>query len=139
MRFDATRQWQTVQVNARFYRSLFVELLLLFYVGLLAAGGAWRSAKAAVKENWALLLPAFTGLAVYLFATNLVVSNIRTQPSTRYVASLIVLLFAAVFSGIRLADSRRTRVTLWTMTVAALLIGGSSLTLLTANELQSVL
>ncbi|PYR49346.1 MAG: hypothetical protein DMF89_12880 [Acidobacteria bacterium] len=139
LRFDAAKQWSTVQVNARFYWSLFVELLVLFYVALLAGGGAWRSAKAAVTEQWALLLPAFTGLAVYLVATNLAVSNIRTQPSTRYVASFIVLVFAAAVAGIRLTDSRRPRVTLWAMTAAALLLGGSGLARLTASELHAVL
>jgi hypothetical protein len=138
-RFDAAKQWGIVQVNARFYWSMFVELLAIFYAALLVGGGSWRSARAAMRENWPLIVPALTGLAVYLVATNLAVSNIRTQPSTRYVAPFIVLLFASAVSSVRLIDSPRSRVTLWAMTVAALLLGASSLTRLTASDLQSVL
>jgi hypothetical protein len=80
---------------------------------------------ALVTQNWKLLIVSGGGLMTYLLGTDLPAANIPTQPSTRYVAVFVLLLFAAVVSAIRLPDSRQARSLLGALAlVTAVALGG---------------
>jgi hypothetical protein len=107
--------------------------------GLLLCLGAFRQSVAGVlNDNWKLLLVSATGLVAYLLATDLVVSNIATQPSTRYVAVFVVILFAAMFSGVRLPDSDRSRRALAALTVLGAVLTGVHFTARSALRPQAI-
>ena len=59
-----------------------------------------------------------------MLGTNLSAANIPTQPSTRYAAVFVVLLFAAVASGIRLRSARSRRLLIALALTVGVLVGG---------------
>jgi hypothetical protein len=69
-----------------------------------------------------LLLPAVAGLGIYFVGVNILSTLIITQPGTRYLAPFIVLLFAGVFSSIRLPNTLEAKKLLAAMTVATFVI-----------------
>jgi hypothetical protein len=122
--FSAAAQLKTSASNAGFYARMFLLPVAALYAMLFALGALRASVAGAVRDNWRLLLVSGTGLVIYLLATDLVVSNIPTQPSTRYVAVFVVMLIAAMVSGIRLPDSGRSRRALARLAVVAAILTG---------------
>jgi hypothetical protein len=136
IRFNLTAELKTIAANLQFYAPMFLMSVGVFYLVLLCFDGFFESVAATVNDHWRLLVPAAAGLAVYMVCTNLAVADIRTQPSTRYVAVFVVLLLTAVVSGVRLPDSRRSRRLLAVITVTAATIIVGRLSFLAADDLK---
>ncbi len=122
IRFDPRQQLRVMRRNFMFYRSLFLDPLLLCFAVLLLTCGVGRSLKA-LRDNWVLVLPATAGLAVYLVCTDLAVSSLPAQPSSRYVAPFVVLLFVGVASAVSLNAPRRG-IAARVLLVATIVFGG---------------
>lgn len=105
--FDLGAQLRAARTNLAFYLRTFGWPLLLF-CGALALVGPGSFA-ALVTTHWRLLFLVACALGLYLAATNLDLANVPGQPSTRYIAAFLVLLFGAMISAIRARDSRWRR------------------------------
>src|SRR5207244_13083362 len=109
LRFNAPAELETIKANFAFYARMFLVSVSAFYIVLLCGGGFFASIAAAVTENWRLLFPAAAGLAVYMLGANMALADIPSQPTTRYVASFVVMLLTGMLSGVRLPASRSSR------------------------------
>ena len=138
LHFSAPAQLRAVVSNAQFYGGMFLPAVAAFYAALLLGGGFVASIRALLQHEWRLLLVAAAGLATYMFGTNLTAANIPTQPSTRYIAVFIIMLFAAMTSGIRLRDSTRSRGLLIALTLAAAVLLGGRLAVWSVLNLRTV-
>ena len=126
-RFDLKQQTKVVAKNLLFAWTTFLGALAFVYLALIIGGDRVRHSLAALKANVVVLIPAAAGLLVYLVATDLPKSDIPTQPAMRYIAPFAVLLFAGVFSSVRLRDSEESRRWLTGVTLAAVAVVGSTL------------
>lgn len=116
--FNFIRQIKVLAVNIFFYYQLFIGSLIFAYLILVFVGGKfWLSVKDLVN-NWRLIIPAVAGLAIYMIAIDMPASFMQT----RYIAPFIVLLFAGVFSSVRLPDSQESKRLIAGMTLATFLI-----------------
>lgn len=106
-RFKPVRQFTAFLDNIYFFSTVFLGSLIFGYVTLLYAGGRpWLSVRA-LAGNWPLIIPAVAGLGVYAIGTNVESAwSGELQPSTRLIAPFVVLLFAGVFSSLRLYNSK---------------------------------
>ncbi len=82
--------------SARIYLELFVKggLFLAVLILLFRRPRRWSWMRD-VGENWILLIPALAGLAMYA----------PVHVETRYVGAFIVIFWAGVLAGVRVADS----------------------------------
>ena len=126
-RFNLRRQIAILARNIFFYYELFFGSLIFSYLILVCAGGKfWLSVKD-LKENWKLLTLAVAGLGAYAIGIDLPRANAGAfQPSTRYIAPFIVLLFTGVFSSVRLPNSQESKRLIAGMTIATLVLIGNS-------------
>jgi hypothetical protein len=124
IKFNFTRQIAILVENAIYYYYLLGSLIFGYLILVFLSGKFWLSVKN-LTESWRLLIPAVAGNGIYMLAQNMPEQIIDRQPSTRYIAAFIVLLFAGVFSSVRLNDSQETKRVITGMTIAALVtIGG---------------
>jgi len=80
---------------------MFGKALLVLALVVVCLGAATRSRTVVLQRYPHLLLLTGAGLTTYLLATNLSVANIASQPSTRFVAPFVVLLFVVLVSSLR--------------------------------------
>jgi len=136
--FNAAAQLRTVVANLQFSAGMFLPAVAVLYAAIAFLGGFIASIRALVFQEWRLLLLAAAGLATYMFGTNLSAANIPTQPSTRYIAVFIVMLFAALASSIRLPDFAGSRRLLTALTLTAAVLLSGRLALWTVRNAGSV-
>ena len=74
-----------------------------------------------------------------MLTTDLDEVSIETQPSTRLIAPFIVLLFAGVFSSVRLPNSQDSKRLIAGMTITALVLVGGDLAYQAGNALWNEL
>ncbi len=96
--------------NTQFYWRMFLGVLVLVYAVL----GLWigrvkpvliKPNFASLIGNWHLLIPSIAGLTLYAISTNFTVNNLVHQPSSRFIAPFVVILFAGLYSSIKLPNS----------------------------------
>lgn len=122
LKFNFIKQIKVLFKNAFYYYQEFLGGLVFGYLIVVALGGKfWHSVKE-LTENWRLLVPAAAGLAVYMLGIDMPGAFIETQPSTRYIAPFIVLLFAGVFSSVRLPDAKDSKRLIVGITLATFLL-----------------
>lgn len=120
--FDFEKQRQVIVDNIVYYYQLFFAGLLFSYLILVSFTGRLRLALKDLNPNWMLLLPAIAGLGIYFLGVNILSTLIKTQPGTRYLAPFIVLLFAGVFSSVRLPNTSEAKKLLVAMTLATFIV-----------------
>jgi hypothetical protein len=127
MRLDLKRQTNVLAKNLVFAWSTFLGALAFGYLALISGRDRFLSSLAALKSNVTLLVPAAAGLAAYFLAADLPQNDLETQPAMRYIAPFAVLLFAGVFSSVRMPDSKESRQWLKGITFAAVAVVFASL------------
>jgi 4-amino-4-deoxy-L-arabinose transferase-like glycosyltransferase len=109
LKFNPIKQIKVLFKNIFYYYQIFLGGLIFGYLIIVTlSGNFWHSVKQ-LNENWMLLIPAAAGLGIYMIGIDMPIAHIETQPSTRYIAPFIVLLFAGVFSSVRLPDSQKSK------------------------------
>jgi len=98
--FNFKRQLITCARNAYFYYEQFLLVLLFGYLLMLWMRDETRVGWKNLVSNGRILIPAIAGLGVYMIAMDLPASYFPLQPTTRYVAPFIVILFACVFASV---------------------------------------
>ncbi len=123
LKFNLKRQIKVLVGNATFFYNQFLAGLVFTYLIFICVENRyWLSVKD-LKENWRLLIPAVTGLGIYL----LVIDLSGAFKPMRYIAPFVVLLFAGVFSSVRLPNSQQTKRLIAGMTIATSFLMGSQL------------
>jgi len=114
------KQLKILVRNILFYYRRFLGALFFGYIILaFASGKSWTSLRF-LRENWRLLFVAISGLGAYSLVADMQVVGSPMQPSLRYVAPFVVLLFAGVFSSVRLPNSVESKRLVAGMTVATM-------------------
>ncbi|MBD2021542.1 hypothetical protein H6F43_15285 [Leptolyngbya sp. FACHB-36] len=136
-KFDLNKQIAVLVKNVQFCTIEFFAFLLIFYLILLALGGRFLPNRAA-KQAWWLLLPAAAGLGAYMIGTDLTLTSYDVQPSTRYLAPFIVLLFTGCFLAVRLPDSAIARKRLTIVALVVVLIAHGRLLGYAKSNLEEI-
>lgn len=126
-RFSLGNQLKVLARNAIFYYEYFLGCLIFGYLILVGGNRKLKLLLQDLKANWFLLIPSVAGLGIYIIGTDLQDAMIEGQPSTRYIAVFIVLLFAGVFASVRLPNSQASKRLIASLTLATLIIVGSQL------------
>jgi hypothetical protein len=120
--FNLEKQTKVLIKNIIYYYQLFLAGLIFSYLILVSVSGrAWLAVKE-LTANWRILVPALAGLCIYLVAVDIPSTMIKMQPNSRYIAPFIVLLFAGVFSSVRLPNFQESKRLLAGMSIAVLVI-----------------
>jgi 4-amino-4-deoxy-L-arabinose transferase-like glycosyltransferase len=134
LKFDLKSQVRIFLKNAFYYYPIFLGGLIFSYLIILSVSGRlWLSLKQLTK-SWVLLIPAATGLGIYMLGIDMLDAFIEKQPSTRYIAPFIVLLFAGVFSSVSLPDTKESKRFIAGMTLATLITIGVQVSYQALNE-----
>lgn len=138
--FSLTQQLAVVLKNCFFYWRYFLGSLTIGYLFLVLVGGGFWGAFQDLFRHWRLLSLAVAGLGAYAIGIDMVVADAGfAQPSTRYIAPFIVLLFAGVFTSIRLPNSQRAKRLIAGTTLAVLVVVGSQMALQGAKDAWAIL
>lgn len=136
--FNLKKQIILFKRNTIHYLKLFLGWLVFVYLVLICASGRfWLSVKA-LKDNWIILLPAAAGLGMYMLVTDIEWANLKLQPSTRYIAPFIVILFAGVFSSLRLPDFLKWKKLIAGITIVVATIVGCNLSVQASQDLVTL-
>ena len=138
LHFSASAQLEVLRANVAFYYDMFLKYVIALYVVVFCLGGFSDSAVAAMRHHWKLPWWAAALLVGYMVATNLSVSNIPTQPSTRLVAPFVVLAFGAMLAGLRLPDVRTTQRALSRVTIIVALVMGSAMLNAVRDDMSAI-
>ena len=128
-KFDLVKQLRASKRVFISYYKLFLGDLIFIYLILVCVGGRFRLAIKDLIENWRILIPAAAGLGIYLLV------GITGWHLQRYTAPFVMLLFAGVFSSVRLPDSQQTKRWVAGITIATLIFVGGSLSLQASKDL----
>jgi len=139
VKFDLISQLKVLLKNAFYYYKVFLGGLLFSYLIILTVGDRFLLSLKELTRSWVLLILATAGLGVYMLGIDMLTAIIDKQPSTRYIAPFIVLLFAGVFSSVRLPNSQESKRLIAGITLATLITVGVQLSYHTLNELESEL
>ncbi|MEH1938932.1 MAG: hypothetical protein V7L01_01765 [Nostoc sp.] len=123
LKFNLERQRKILAINTIFFYKQFLGGLVFIYLILICVKGRpWLSVKDLI-ENWILLIPAITGLGIYMLVANIP----DAFKPMRYIAPFIVLLFAGVFSSVHFPNSQKTkRLIAGTTVITSFIIVGQS-------------
>lgn len=127
VRFSLIKAWPVIQRNLAFYCKSFLACLIAGFLLLAFAGGRPGSSAMALGEKWRVLLPAAAGIAIYLTPTDFAGNDIPLQPSMRYIAPFVVVLFATAFAAVRVSSSRFARRLVAALACIELLLAGLKL------------
>jgi len=116
-----------VSRNLTFYWERFLAALLGGFILFACAGGAPRPSLLALSQCWRIFLPAAVGLGAYLVPTFFVANDMLLQPSMRYIASFVVVLFALGIGAVRLRSSLFARYWVVGLALIGLLVAGGKL------------
>ncbi len=134
-KFSLKRQLIIIGKNSIFYYKQFIGILIFAYLILVCVSGRfWLSIKNLIG-NWILIIPAAAGLGIYM----LVIDMPTAFQPTRYIAPFIVLLFAGVFTSVRLPNSPESKRLIAGMSIATLVIISSQVFGQAAKNLRTVL
>lgn len=137
-KFNLNKQIRTIAKNTLFYgRKFLLHIVFCYLILVCVAGKFWPSIKN-LTANWYILLPAVAGLGIFLVTTDMPFLVLPTHASPRYLAPFIVLLFAAVFSSLRLPDSKNLKKWVTCMILATLLVNLTRISLYTAQDLSTI-
>ncbi len=138
LKFNLDKQIGILAYNLIYYYYILGGLIFGYIILVFLSGNFWLSVKELI-ESWKLLIPAAAGLGIYLLGQNMPDQIIDRQPSTRYIAAFIVLLFAGVFSSVRLPDSQESKRLIIGMTIAAMVATGGQLFYPNSKDLLTAL
>jgi hypothetical protein len=128
--FNLVGLGQIAVKNAVFYFKNFLGLFAVSYLILLYCSDRRKIMLKSLLENWQMLAIAITGLGLYMVATDFVVNNWGGQPSTRFIAAFVVVLFCGISPSIKfstvMATKRVSKLLVLAITVALLFNVGSS-------------
>jgi hypothetical protein len=127
VKFNFLRQLHVFIANSAFFFQSFLGTLISGYLILIAFGDRDLCSIRELRTSWKLLVPAVAGLAIYSISSDLQLTYLRTQPSTRLIAVFAVLLFAGVFSSVRLPNSPGANKLVASLTLATIVVVGGSL------------
>lgn len=134
-KFNLKKQIIVIAKNALFYyKKFFISLIFTYLILVCVSGRFWLSVKDLIV-NWRLLVPAAAGLGIYMLVINLP----DAFKQTRYVAPFIVLLFAGVFTSVRLNNSPESKRLIAGISIATLLTISSQVFEQAARDLRTVL
>lgn len=134
VKFNVKSQLRIVLKNAFYYYKEFLAVLVFTYLILVFASDTFFPSIQQLAKSWLLLIPAATGLGIYLLGIDMPNAVLNRQPSTRYIAPFIVLLFAGVFSSLRLPDFKESKRLIVGVTLATLLTVGLQLSYQAFNQ-----
>jgi hypothetical protein len=137
-KFSLSRQIKVLASNIIFYFKHFLGSLVLIYLILVCGSGSFLPSLKGLTKNWRSIVPAISGLAIYMLVTDFESNSYNMQPSTRFIAPFIVLLFAGVFSSLRIYNSQKTKRLIVGVTIAILVTVGSQLAVQSAKNLVAV-
>jgi hypothetical protein len=120
-------QIRVLAQNFVFYYDSFLKALLFTYLVVLSVSGSFRASLRELLSTWRLLALALAGLGAYAVGTTLPLVTLPSQPSTRYIASFMVLVVAAAFISLRLPDTQTSKRIITAVTAATLVVIGLSL------------
>jgi hypothetical protein len=126
IKFDLLRQLRMLVFNGAFY-FLHLGAAIFCYLVLIALGGRFLSSLRELRASWILLVPALSGLGLYMIGSDLLLTFISSQPSTRLIAVFAVLLFAAAFASVRLPNTKDARKLVAGLTLATIVVMGGLL------------
>ena len=138
-KFNPIRQIKILASNIFFYYKQFLGILIFGYLILVCVGGKFWILIQNLTESWMLIIPAAAGLGVYAIGTDMQEAFAYSQPSTRYIAPFIVLLFAGVFSSVCLPNSQESKRLIAGMTIATLVLTGSQFSEQASKDFWTVL
>ena len=138
-KFSLIKQIKKVAKNAVYYDKEFLGSLVFGYLILVGVSGSFWLSIQELTASWRLLIPAAAGLGIFLITTDVGLLVLELQASTRYIAPFIVLLFAGVFSSMRLPNSSESRRLIAGITIAVLVITGSQLSLQASKNVVTIL
>jgi hypothetical protein len=101
--FDLSAQVRAVEREVDWYRLICLRALGHVTVGLCILYLFARKRSLCIKRataNWALVVPGLAGLGLYALV----------HVEYRYIASFVLLLYMAAFSGVRIPESRCSRI-----------------------------
>lgn len=99
--FTPAKAWYVIKRNLAYYWMNFLAVLLGGFFLLASVGRRPRQSVLALVQHWRILLPGAAGLGVYLVPTDFAANDMPLQPSMRYIAPFVVVLFAVGFSALR--------------------------------------
>lgn len=138
VKFDLEKQINVIKTNIYYYFQSFFGVLIFAYL-LTLIGSKFLLSIKALKANSMLLIPAIAGLGIYMIGMDMPKAFIERQPSTRYIAPFIVLLFAGVFASVRLPRLKFKRLVVSITFAALVLISSYQLFNETSVELWSLM
>jgi hypothetical protein len=109
VQFAPAKVWAVTWRNLAFYWEFFLATLLGGFLLLACAGGRPGRSVLALAETWRILIPAIAGLGMYLVSTDFAANTMQNQPSTRFIAPFVVVLFATSFAAVRYKPSLPVR------------------------------
>jgi 4-amino-4-deoxy-L-arabinose transferase-like glycosyltransferase len=139
VRFDPAKVWAIARWNVEFYWNHFLAALLAGLLLLTCVGGRPAGFVLALVERWRIVVPAVCGLGMYAMTTDFFQNTFPQQPSTRFIASFAVVLFAAGVTAIRFKPSAATRRLVLGLTCAGLLFAGWGLSGRTVQEIKAAI
>jgi hypothetical protein len=138
--FNLKQQLFVLLKNCFFYWQYFLGSLTIGYLFLILVGGSVWGVLNDLFRHWRLLSLAVAGLGAYAIGIDIALAVAGfAQPSTRYISPFVVLLFAGVFTSIRLPNSQRAKRLIVGTTLAILIVIGSQLALGGAKDAWAIL
>lgn len=124
IKLNLINQIKIIPTNIIFYYQQFLGGLLFGYLIIISLNDRFWSSLKNLTDNWRLLIPAGVGLGLYMLVTNMP----NAQPSMRYIAPFVVLLFAGVFSSASIPNSQEAKKIITWLTFSTLILVGVQLT-----------
>jgi hypothetical protein len=138
IRLDLGKQKALLAKNVSFYWSRFFKVLLLSFALLAAVGGRPGQSVCGLAACWRILTPALAGLGLYALSTDFPVNSLLLQPSTRFIASFLVLFFATTVASVQLAPTLLSRRLVLALLLGGLLLAGGKLGHHVRHDLKAV-
>jgi hypothetical protein len=123
-------------MNGAFYFQHFLGMAIFGYLILVALGDRFLPSIRELRTSLKLLIPALAGLGIYMISSDLELTFFRAQPSTRLIAVFAVLLFAGVFSSVRLPNNRDAKKLVAGLTLATVVAVGGNLSFDAIREVK---
>jgi hypothetical protein len=117
--FDWAAEWTSFKDNLVFFFRLFGTGLVVF-LGLALMVADLRRTLFGMVRSAPYWTPAALGLGLYLFANDLLIQNLPTQPPQRYVGTFAVLFCLSLCSGLRRRNFNPSAAVRWTAVVLLL-------------------
>lgn len=119
------------------YWGIFLGTLISSYLILAIASERLKFLWQDLKGNWIVLAPALAGLALFMLATSFSHSNFPVtvlQPSTRFLAPFIILLFIGSLTSIQFPDTEQCKKLAIAFSISSLIFMSGSLTVQVVYE-----